>query len=755
MSPVNGVRSSAFLAAVCITAFAGASNARRSFADEPKQRIELRSGDKVEGKILCVTSRHVLVDAPGGARFVERSSVLVAKDTDGSTIDLASRETQETRDAVGLFVNILQNPRIVRGEQAIDPTALSSEGGITKSLLRSKDELRTGPWGSVKVLLANGTILTASRDAVIQFGEGGPVVSRGTARFKEGDVSVAFPEGRVTGKGVDVAFDHTRGRTQITCYQGTCEVEGDGWKLELFKNHTIDVSNGQGDQAPYVAANAANSFPVDLKVGTKRMQIEPGKTVCLVVIRSEREGAATTPEEPRPRPVEEPTRRETTQSTTPTPTGGVARVTNAEGVFWQIRDNDHQWTISPDAASSAVLKAGDEVMTEEKRVSIALDSPQAAIDLNIKTAFVLPAEDVLGAGTCKLKSGQITARVTSSLAVTVPVGEVSIHEGEAIVTASSASAKIRAREGRSIFKLGRDVTADVVPGIDLSGSIADGKATLEASGKGTSFVKVAGVLDLRLPALKTLECSRSDDGTVTVALWNNARVQLDGSLEATIEERDGSLVATSRSGTARTLEPGSVTKLTRASFESSEKPLANVPREPEPQQPTTQLPPQQVPQVQRVARDEKTLSNGAVLTLVNWGAVKEKAATNGAVEVEGPGGSPLILGPGARLTLKRTKAGDAVVSTDDHRSITWAEGKETSLFTLKLDKEGALSVDLPDDRHFTVEKGASFEVELRADGLVHAELVHQTVFVEKGEHLTVTRSGYTSKTTDMAKVGGK
>src|SRR4051812_6159492 len=99
---MHGVRGKSFKAAAAVAVLCLGASASR--AEESKQKLELRGGDKLEGKILCVSSRHVVFDGPGGPRFVERSSVLVAKESDGGTIDLTARETNGTRDLCGLFL---------------------------------------------------------------------------------------------------------------------------------------------------------------------------------------------------------------------------------------------------------------------------------------------------------------------------------------------------------------------------------------------------------------------------------------------------------------------------------------------------------------------------------------------------------------------------------------------------------------------------------------------------------------------------
>ena len=69
--------------------------------------------------------------------FVERSTVLVAKEADGTTIDLASRETQSTRDLCGLFVEVFNEKlRVNRGESSFEPTALSEMIRSTPSNLK-------------------------------------------------------------------------------------------------------------------------------------------------------------------------------------------------------------------------------------------------------------------------------------------------------------------------------------------------------------------------------------------------------------------------------------------------------------------------------------------------------------------------------------------------------------------------------------------------------------------------------------------
>ncbi|MEZ0230945.1 MAG: hypothetical protein ACAI25_20165, partial [Planctomycetota bacterium] len=466
------------------------------------------------------------------------------------------------------------------------------------------------------------------------------------------------------------------------------------------------------------------------------------------------------------------------------PKGGVGRVVKATDAFWHIRSATQQWKIASDRAAGVVLKPGDEVATEEARVTLAFDRPQASIDLNINTSLVVPQDDAfVGSSAFKVKRGQVTARATSGAVVlTVPGGEVSVQEGESIVSASSVSTKVRAREGRSVLRMGRDVVADVSPGVDVAGGVEEGKTKLDASGKGSSFVRIASVLNITLPASKALESGRNEDGTIWVVLWNNGRIEADGSVEATIEEQDGLLVCSTRNGTRRTVEPGAVIKLARDVASTAprdpvvpttpERPLVEAPAQPDNPPPVSQTPGRTNaldrapandvrpggtdvrPGGTRPGTETRTLSNGAVITLINWGALSEKPAAAGLVEVEGPGASPLVLGPGTKLTLRRMKNGDALVLTEDRRQITWVKGSQTASFTLRLLQDGKLAIDLADDRSLAVEKGATFELELRADGRVQAGIVHQTVFVEKGQHLAVNVSSLKVGTSDMAKAQG-
>ena len=79
------------------------------------------------------------------------------------------------------------------------------------------------------------------------------------------------------------------------------------------------------------------------------------------------------------------------------------------------------------------------------------------------------------------------------------------------------------------------------------------------------------------------------------------------------------------------------------------------------------------PRPARPQGEAKTLSNGAVVTLVGGGALKEKSANGDYVELEGPNGAPLLVGAKAHVTVKRYKNGDVSIGKSNTISATiWA-----------------------------------------------------------------------------------
>jgi hypothetical protein len=759
------IRRDAGLVCLALALLAG-----RASADEPRQRLEMRGGDRVEGRILAVTKNHVLMDVAGGQRFVERSQVERAVESDGTRIDLAARETEGTRDVVGLVVTQFNQEkiRVTRGDTSFEPTSISTERGITNALIRVRDELRTGPWSRAQLALPGGVQLTAQNNAVVRFGESGPSLLRGSVRMKEGDFSLEIPEGRASGHGVDILADHTRDRTQITCYLGTCRIDGaDGWHLDLHRNHTVDIANGQNERAPYIAANGANSFPVDLQVAGKWIQIQPGEKVCLIVLGSADRRAPADEHREDPRPAAERPRDDPQPWNATPPSGnGVGRVVKADSPFWQTRSGQAPFKVAPEAAASTVLKANDEISTEDGHATLAFD--ESGFDLNTHTALVIYPEDLLVAGLFRLKRGEARATTAGKVVVAVPVGEAAIYEGTAVLMATSSSVTLCEQKGRAVLGSGKDVKVEVPTGATVTATVSEGKTKVEASGV-AAFVHAANI-DTSLAPRRALEVGRADDGTIQVTLWTNTRLELEGSLTARVEEPESGLVAVLSDGRRVTLEPGAVVRLKplapketgpflhdpvidpvpRVSVDPPVPTPQDFPRLPVPERPVV---PEGQHRLDRAGGPEaRTLSNGAVLTLVNWGALKDRPSTNDFVEVEGPGGSPLLVGPKTRLTLRRLRGGSATVTTDDKRILTWSEGSQTSTFTYRIGADGKLTIDLAGDRSLAVDGGASFELELRADGLVHAELVQQTVYVQPGEHLSVNRAGYHTEHGDMAKV---
>lgn len=435
--------------------------------------------------------------------------------------------------------------------------------------------------------------------------------------------------------------------------------------------------------------------------------------------------------------------------------GGVGKVSRATAGFWHVRAQQ-QWKIAPESAGQVTLKPGDELVTEDGRV-VATFADQSSFEINRESAFVVSGDEPGGRAPYRLRRGEVTARGQGKLTLAVPTGEATI-DGEAIVHVEGSITIVQASSGRASLSVGRDVRADAPEGARITASPADGRLELKADGSRETLVRV-GTIELSVAPRRTITAGRTDDGVPLVHLWTNAEVAVDPTLRVRIEDKDGGLCAAVSDGQSVVLEPGrSVRIRPRSEQPLLERPLAPPPADPIAREPARRDPPAAAPRpatprIDRPGPTERTLSNGAVVSLVNWGPLTERAKRGDEVEIEGPGGAPVVLGPRTRLTLKRSR-GVATLATDDRRVVTWNEGGQAAAFTYRLASDGKLTLDVANDRTLSVDAGAQFEVDLRGDGMVHAMIVGNSYFVPPGQHAFVTRSGLREEPKDMAKVGG-
>jgi hypothetical protein len=700
-------------------------------------RVELTTGASIEGAVLAAGPERVVVDGPQGIAFVERVQVRCVVDGLGQLVPLPAGEA----DPVGVVKVVEGGVRVQRRDVDV---MLSIHG--SQAVVLEGDVLRTTPYGRVTLVVVGGAAVSARADAVMRFRQGTPELVEGTLRIEHeaGTARALIPEGRLVVSEGRAQVEHVRGRSRVVCVAGRTVLQAtDGYTLELPRNHAVDVKAQRDGEPASVAGSNANAWPVRLEHGSQSVSIQPGERVVLLGPAPRRVEA----EQPAPRaprleappqaPVEVP-ERPLTAPPPATPTTGVGTIVRSGAKLQLDRAGEASRRIEAAEAEGFSLWPGDTLVTDPGDLWLEANGAR----VHVAPASRLALRPPEGGPAFRL-AGEATFETDAQVSVGVTGGEVGLVRGSMVVQTSDQGVALRVAAGTAGARFGDDVRAELLaPSEVRAGLEGRGRVRLSVPPDGQAVEVTCGTLDARLAAQRWIAHHRTGD-LQTIELWNGARLELLGQVRARVvpgpSETDLLDVAGAGqfplvAGTYRFshdaagvhtlgLPPEVTAGLARAS--------ATPPPPPAPAQPAP---------VTATDGDSITLKNGAVVVTRGWGPVRILRDGVQDVELEGPNGS-VFLGPGTRVTLSR-HAGVARVETRDGRFVD--HEADAGPFDLWLGADGRLRVTVRGEalpRSIEVEAGCSFDLTIRRDRYVLANVVGQVVYVDLGQQLSVTRRG--------------
>jgi len=750
--------------------------------------IELEDGRSIEGRVLAAGGRRVLVDGPGGVEFVARTAVRRVVDAQGKQVTL----DDQAPNPVAVVKVVEGGVRVQRRDQDL---ALSVHGA--QAVVCDDDVVRTTPYGRVTLVLDGGALLSARSDAVLRFVRGQPVLVEGSLRLEQepGQASVDLPEGRLVVTDGKATVEHVRGKSRLLCLAGRTILQArDEFTLDLPRNHAVDVKASTEHEPASVSASNANAWPVRLEQGARWVSIQPGERVVLLG-RGPSAPATADPELTR-RPAAPPSPPEPElPSATPTPAprltlpeapitpaapgGEVGRVARATSSFAVARAGQPSRRVEPTEATGLALWPGDVVTADEGEVHVeTLGDARTASRVRLLAHAQLAVRPAEGGAPLRL-DGEAALDVPGRLAVAVPGGELGLLRAKVTLRAGADSTAVVLLEGTAGARFGDDVRAELLAPARLTAVATLCRVRLEVPKDAQGVEASLGTVDARIPAGQSASHGRTGDLQV-VELWTGSRLELLGPIRARVvpaanetwalEVEDGSRWPL-RTGTYRFARrgqaietlgtPGGLAAEVLAQAPPPSPPATTeapapaptptppapvtptppAPVTPTPPAPVTPTPPAPVAPVPRLIGDEQTvvLANGATLVLRGWGPLVVLRSGTDEVEVEGPAGSSLVLGAGAKASLVRGKTGTCRVELPDGRFV--AHEQDAAPFDLALDGQGRLHLTVRESgaRTIDVESGCAFDLTLRPGGYLLASVYGQVVYVQPGQRVSVTQ----------------
>lgn len=716
-------------------------------------RVELRTGPALDGAVLAAGPTRLVVDGPQGVVFLDRAAVRGVVDALGQPVALPAGEA----DPVGV-VRVLEGG--VRVQRRDVDVPLSIHGAA--AVVLEGDLLRTTPYGRVTLVVAGGSQVSARGDAVVRFRQGTPELVEGTLRLEleQGAARVLLPEGRLVVTDGRAQVEHVRGRSRVLCVSGRAVLQAhEGYTLELPRNHAVDVKAQREREPASVAASNANAWPVRLEQGDQWVSVQPGERVVLLGLVAERRGdTRDPPAEPEPRvarrsPTPTPTPTAPASPPAPAPRAAVGVVVRAAAKLQLDRPGEPSRRLEPAEAEGFSLWPGDALVTAEGNAWV--EASGARVQVAADTRLTLRPPE--GGPAFRLR-GEATFETDGQVSVGVDGGEVGLLRGRVVVQSGDAGVAIRVAAGTAGARLGDEVRAELLAPADLRAVLEPrGRVRLSVPADGQGVEVTAGTLDLRLAGQRWVSHGRTGD-LQTIDLWSGARLELLGQVRARVlpGPAETELLAVDGlaaplplvPGTYRIAREGAAVRVLGAPVGVAPAPAAPAPgpvvEAPERRPPPTPAPPLPAAQPAGGGQETHTLRNGAVVTTRGWGPLR--VARDGAqeVEVEGPNGR-LFLGPNARVTLSRRAgvAGQPATSRVETSDGRWVEHEEDAApFDLWLGGDGRLRVSVRGDalpRGVEVEPGCSFDLTIRRDRYVLANVFGQVVYVDLGQQVSVTR----------------
>lgn len=712
-------------------------------------RIELSSGQVVEGSVLAAGPARLVIDGPQGLTFVDRAEVRSVVDALGQPLGL----TAGALDPVGVVKVVEGGVRVQR--QDVD-VPLSIHG--SQSVVLEGDVLRTTPYGRVTLIVAGGAQVSARADAVVRFRQGTPELVEGTLRVEQeqGTMRVLVPEGRLVITDGRAQAEHVRGRSRLVCISGRTLLHAhEGYVLELPRNHAVDVKAQRDREPASIAASNANAWPVRLERGDQLVSVQPGERVVLlgaapaapVAPRQEVERPATPPPLPPPP-------ADLAQRPVAPPRSGVGALVRSEAKVQLDRPGEASRRLEATEVEGFTIWPGDALLTDQG--DLWLEAHGARVHVAPASRLALrppeggPAFHVSGEATFETQ-GQVSVGLAG-----LPDdarAEVGLLRGRMVIQVGRSGAALRVSDGTAGARFGDEVRAELLGPAEVRAAAEPrGRVRLSVPPDSQGVEVTAGTLDLRLAGQRWVSHGRAGD-VQAIDLWNGARLELHGEVRARIVPGpsetdllvvDGVGQVPLLAGTYRFARTAEGVQTLGLPAELTPRDLAapaprRTPRDtpPDAGPPTTTPAPASSPVPAR-GGESITLRNGAVVVTRAWGPLRIVRDGAQEVEVEGPAGS-LHLGPNARVTLSRAD-GLARVETSDGR---WVEHEtDAAPFDLWLSGDGRLRVSLRGEalpRSVEVEPGCSFDLTIRRDRYVLANVFGQVVYVDLGQQVSVTR----------------
>lgn len=718
-----------------------------ALADE----FSLRDGRTVTGRVIAAGPGRILLDGSGAQQFLERSEVVSHRGDDGRPV---SPPASDASDPVGVIKLVEGTVRVHRRGQEMPVSAIGSLAALLEG-----DELRTGPYGRVQLLLPSGAMVSARDDAIVVLRGGGPELLEGTLRLEaEGAAFALVPEGRLEVQAGKAEAEHLRGRTRLISIAGRATfLAAAGYRLELPRSHVADVRAEQADEPAAVAASNTNAWPLRLELGARRVSIQPGERVLLLGIAPPAGAAPASSHVPPPGQV--------IAAGPPAPTSPPARVEDrtagrlvrASSATVLYRRDLPPRRLDQAEARDLPLLADDVLETEAGEAVVESGAARLTLEAGARLRVVGPG---LGAPLALL-SGEAVLETSDRTSLGLPGGEVGLLSGRLAVRTApreegSARTELGLAAGTAGARFGEAVRAELLGPAQLEVDASLTGIALRVPPAAAAVPLTLGGLDLRLRPGGEVRWARI--GEVEAVELGPSRIELVGGVRARIvpgpSEQDVVELTQDRSrfplvaGTYRFARQGQRLVADVPPLVRGESGLAAA--EPAPETPSADLgqatPAASAPAVAERApapatpgEERHELAGGVVVHTRGWGPLKVLRSSAEGVAIDTRGGE-VVLAPGATITLARAGA-TTRLTTRDGRLVTHEEG--AGRFTARLERDGTLRLDVfagDEHRSLEVERGVEFDLAIRADNYVLSYVFGQAVYVEAGRHVSVTQA---------------
>ncbi|MEZ6183823.1 MAG: hypothetical protein R3F62_02310 [Planctomycetota bacterium] len=675
----------------------------------------------------------VFATSEGEVVFCARGEVLQLVDDRGQARGWSQAAERDPVAVVTELVNDGVRVRPAGTEEAV--------GAEKLGVLRVEDELWTGPYGRVTLRGVGGEVLRARGDAVLRGTATGIALDAGTLRVEKpnGSCEVQVRGGSVELREGAAAVEIRPAAVRVTTLEGhAVYASGAGFRVELPRNHALDVLTPAPGEPVAVVASNANAWPLRLQVGERWLSVQPGERTVLLGTEQETPSFSGAP------------------SLEGTAVARVARVLSG----FQLSRGGQLRLVSPTAAEGLELQRGDRVTSLDGTVWV--EEGSSRLELFARSELAV-SEDEQGP-TSSLVGGEVQLS-GREVQLRLPWGEVRVRGG-ALVRVRGRQLVVATNDGLAAVTLDAGLGLRVPQESSVSAVLEeDGRWTVRAQ-PGSAAVQLAhDGFELSLSDGAQATCYQ--DAPFRITEVYGARVELERMVSAQAAHVPGRAdpVLTLADGRRYPLVPGTYRVARQGNqyrvqalptgveqevvgevlagrdpAEEGEQPTATPGEEPASEGPTAELPPTPVAPPPPPGESESRLANGAVIRGKDWGPLEVKRQVSDTIELSGPGGV-VWVGAEARATFSRTPGGGARLELGDGRRITTvANGPE---LTTRVEADGWLRIEIDrggQRRMVAAEAGCDFELVVM-DDYVATYVYGQLKYVEPGQALTVSRSG--------------